>query len=216
MRKISPLHLNSSLITRSAVGYCDQPAVFHYFGKLITSPMVNRLTAYALCFSVFSFFFFSRTPGQTAGRRWVWRVIPLHLSINLETISSVPLQNVKASLSRRWVHHLLSETFPRVSIKTQKHIMRHNFLLQWVNAGEWAALWAVCKRATLFGKLHDVTGSLLCRWHHSAWVEMGRVPEISCLIGSETLKEMTLPGFAIAVSLPARELGSPITPALAN
>lgn len=61
----------------------------------------------------------SRCRSQTADRRWVWRVIPLHLSINPETISSVPLQNVKASL-RRWVHHLLSQVFP--SSSHQKHI----------------------------------------------------------------------------------------------
>lgn len=61
----------------------------------------------------------SRSRSQPTGRRWVWRVIPLHLSINPETISSVPLQNVKASL-RRWVHHLLSQVFP--SSSHQKHI----------------------------------------------------------------------------------------------
>lgn len=41
-----------------------------------------------------------RSWSQTADRRQVWRVIPLHPSINPETISSVPLQNVKASLRR--------------------------------------------------------------------------------------------------------------------
>lgn len=99
---------------------------------------------------------FSRSRSQTAGRRWVWRVIPLHLSINLETISSVPLQNVKASLSRRWVHHLLSKTFPRVSIKNTwtHHVPLFSIALpsfsinagprQWVNAVEWVVLYAVC------------------------------------------------------------------------
>lgn len=102
---------------------------------------------------------FSRSRSQTAGRRWVWRVIPLHLSINLETISSVPLQNVKASLSRRWVHHLLSKTFPRVSIKNTwtYHVSLFSIALpsfsvnggEWVNAVEWVVLYAVCKREPL-------------------------------------------------------------------
>lgn len=48
------------------------------------------------------------------------------------------------------------------------------------------------KRSCIW-ELQDVTGSFLCRWDHSVWVVMGHVPEISCLIGSETLKEMTLP-----------------------
>lgn len=170
---------------------------------------------------------FSRSRGQTAGRRWVWRVIPLHLSINPETISSVPLQNVKASLSRRWVHHPFSKTFPRVSIKTHKHIMCHYFLLPSslpfchsraaaVSECSWVG-YVVCStqnRSSVW-KLQDVTGSSLCRWHHSVWVVMGHVPEISCLIGSETLKEMTLPQLP-SLSLCQRELGSPITPALAN
>lgn len=144
-----------------------------------------------------------RSWGQAAGKRWVWRVIPLHLSINVETISSIPYRMSKASL-RRWVHHLLSKTFPRVSIKTHKHIMCHNFLLPSLPLRQWRARtvsecswvgWVVCsmqKRGCVW-KLQDVTGSSLCRWHHSVWLVMGHVPEISYLIGSETLKEMTLP-----------------------
>lgn len=115
-----------------------------------------------------------------------------------------PLQNVKASLSRRWVHHLLSKTFPRVSTKTHKHIMCHYFILpslplcQWRAAAVSECSWVGCilcsmqKRSAVW-KLQDVTRSFLCPWHHLVWVVMGHVPEISCLIGSETLKEMTLP-----------------------
>lgn len=70
-----------------------------------------------------------------------------------------PLQNVKASLSRRRVHHLLSKTFPRVSIKTHKHIMCHYFLLPVlpfcrrratrVSECSWVGC-VLCKREALF------------------------------------------------------------------
>lgn len=122
-------------------------------------------------------FVFLQELSQTAVRRWVWRVIPLHLSINLETISSGPLQNVKASLSRRWVHHLLPKTFPPFSIKnTWTH---HPPLLsvalpspsviggrrQRVNAVEWVVSYA--REKLCVWKLQDVTGSSPCRRHHS-------------------------------------------------
>lgn len=173
---------------------------------------------------------FSRSRSQTAARRWVWRVIPLHLSINLETISSVPLQNVKASLSRRWVHHLLSKTFPRVSIKNTwtHHVPLFSIALpsfsinagprQWVNAVEWVVLYAVCKRAEKLcvWKLQDVTGSFslsltsLCIGCDGACAR--------ALLSNrkwDTWRDDPA-SVAITVSLPERELGSPITPALAN
>lgn len=120
-----------------------------------------------------------------------------------------PLQNVKASLSRRRVHHLLSKTFPRVSIKTHKHIMCHYFLLPALPFCQWRATrvsecsWVgcvLCKREALFE-------------NYRMWQDAFSVPEItlygqwwgmcqiSCLIGSETLKEMTLP------QLPSLSLG---------
>lgn len=150
----------------------------------------------------------SRCRSQTADRRWVWRVIPLHLSINPETISSVPLQNVKASL-RRWVHHLLSQVFP--SSSHQKHINTScaitfycPFFPPSVGGGptappECGRVWdqKKCKKKIKIpGKgsvwnLQEVTGLRLCRRHHPVSAAMGHVPQISCLIGMETLKEMT-------------------------
>lgn len=62
---------------------------------------------------------FSRSQGQTAGRRWVWRVIPLHLSINLETISSVPYRMSKP----RWAEDESIIFFLRLSLEfSSKHI----------------------------------------------------------------------------------------------
>lgn len=141
---------------RLAVGYYEQPAVFHYFSKLIVSPTVNSLTLYILCFVSFS-----RSRGQTVGRRWVWRVIPLHLSINLETISSVPYRMSKP----RWAEDESIIFFLRLSLEfLPKHINTscviilycppslsvNGGLWQWVNAVEWVVFYAVCKRKALF------------------------------------------------------------------
>lgn len=147
---------------------------------------------------------FSRSQGQTAGRRWVWRVIPLHLSINLETISSIPYR----MSMHRWAEDesiifflRLSLEFPSKHINTSRAIIFYCPSLpfwQWRAAAVSKCSWVHCvpssmqKRSSVW-KLQDVTGSFLCHWHHSVWAVMGHVPEISCLIGSETLKEMTLP-----------------------
>ena len=156
------------------------------------------------CVFVSFFFFSSRSRGQTASRRWAWRVIPVHLSINLETISSVPYRMSKP----RWAEDesiifflRLSLEFPSKHINTSCAIIFYCppfFFCQWRAAAVSECSWAgrpLCsmQRRRSVWELQDVTGSSLGRWHQSVWASMGHVPEISCLIGSETLKEMTLP-----------------------
>lgn len=153
------------------------------------------------------FVFVYRSWGQTLARRWVWRVIPLHLSINLETISSVPLQNVKASLSRRWVHHHfflgLSLEFPSQHINPSCAIIFFCPALPfshwggWGYGHEWICLSGLCSlqyakkklclKMTGCGRLLSPSLTSLCMGYD------GCLPKISYLIGSETFKGMTLP-----------------------
>lgn len=118
---------------------------------------MNDLKACILCFCPFS-----GVEAQIVGgrRRWVCPVNPTPPIHQPGDYFQHPLQNVRASLSRRWVHHLLSKMFPRVSIKIHKHIMCHYFLLtfipvnggpwQWVHAVEWVVSFDVCRTEALF------------------------------------------------------------------
>lgn len=100
----------------------------------------------------------------------------------------------------RWAEDESIKFFPSLSLEfPSKHknvscaVIFYRGGSEWVQfRSEGCVVGCMQKRSSVW-KLHDVTGSFLSCWHHSVWVVMGHVPEISCLIGSETLKEMTLP-----------------------
>lgn len=121
---------------------------------------------------------FSRSQGQTVGRRWVWRVIPLHLSINLETISSVPYRMSKP----RWAEDESIIFFLRLSPGfLSKHINTSYAVILYcppslsVNeGGPWQSINAVrglysmqYAKENLHWKLLSLTGSFHYTWHHS-------------------------------------------------
>lgn len=101
----------------------------------------------------FLFVPFFRSQDQMGGRRWVWRVIPLHLSINLETISSIPYRMSKP----RWAEDESIIFFRRLSLEfPSKHINTSCAIIfycpsslsvdggprEWVNAVEWVVFYA--------------------------------------------------------------------------
>lgn len=134
-----------------------------------------------LCVFMCFFFVFFFSPGVEARqwggrRRWVWRVIPHHLSINPETISSIPRRMSKP----RWAEDesiifflRLSPEFPSKHINTQCAIIFYcppftavnGGPQQWVNVAERVVFYAEqrqCLKTTGCDRILCLSPTSLC------------------------------------------------------
>lgn len=134
--------------------WCEaDSSLFALVISFLCSAVIVTFSTLSRLMPIFFLCLFFRSQGQMGGRRWVWRVIPLHLSINLETISSIPYRMSKP----RWAEDESIIFFRRLSLEfPSKHINTSCAIIfycpsslsvdggprEWVNAVEWVVFYA--------------------------------------------------------------------------